>query len=99
MRKHIYSNLNYDDVVLDTMNVHSFENGEYLVEVSYNDFTAYVFDENRKILKFHSIEEVKNAFNECRVKRAFLVHQSAYDEMCGQEVDGDNTAKIKITLQ
>ncbi len=94
--KHRLSHLNFNDIEIPELNIHSFEMGDYLLEVDYNDHKGYVFDDKDQIVKFKNVTQVKEALHNCRVKKAYLVHQSAYDEMCGAADKGENELKVEI---
>ncbi|WP_018694080.1 DUF6482 family protein [Algicola sagamiensis] len=96
--KHKYAHINRDDVEIQAMNIHSHEQGIYLVEIDYNDEKGFVANDMGELIQYHSVEEVKDAFNLCRVKEAFLVHQSAYDEMIGASDKSDNTLMVPVKL-
>ncbi|MDA8621410.1 DUF6482 family protein [Psychrosphaera haliotis] len=97
--KHRLSHLNFNDIEIPEVNIHSFEMGDYLLEVDYNDHKGYVFDDQDNIVKFRNVTQVKEALNECRVKHAYLVHQSAYDEMCGAAEGNSSELKIELNFK
>jgi len=97
MQKHRYEHLNRDGVEIQHLNIHSYEMGLYLVEVELNDVKGFVYTDSDTLKKFKSVAEVKDAFGACRVLHTHLLHQSAYDEMCGVEDDKtDNTLSVDL---
>jgi len=68
----------------------------YLAEVLYDGRQAFLVDENNKPQQFSSVEAVKLALGRCTIYKAYLVHQSAYDEMCGTAEKVDNTLKVPL---
>ena len=99
MNVHRVSHLNRQDVRIDELTVHSYEMGLYLAEVQYDGRQAYLVGEDNKPQQFHSLDEVKQALGRSTIDKAYLVHQSAYDEMCGAADKGDNTLKVRIFVQ
>ncbi len=96
MHYHRVAHLNRQDVRIDEITIHSFEMGLYLVEAVFDSRKGFIVDDNNRPQKFHSVDEVKQALTECVVRQAFLVHQSAYDEMCGGPEKVNNTLSIAL---
>jgi hypothetical protein len=96
MNFHRASHLNHQDVRVDELIVHSFEMGVYLAEVLYDGRQAFVVDEDNKPQRFSSVDDVMQAMGRCTIYKAYLVHQSAYDEMCGAPEKVDNTLKVPL---
>ncbi|WP_333607215.1 DUF6482 family protein [Arsukibacterium sp.] len=96
MNFHRAQHLNHHDVRLDELTIHSFEMGVYLAEADYDGRKAFLVDDTNRPQQFHSVEEVKQALSACVIRKAFLVHQSAYDEMCGSPEKVDNTLKVPL---
>jgi hypothetical protein len=96
MHNHRIDHLNRQDVRIDEVTIHSFEMGIYLVEADFDGRKGFLVADNNRPQQFQSIEAVKLALNECLVRQAFLVHQSAYDEMCGGPEKVDNTLRLAI---
>lgn len=99
MNFHRVSHLNHQDVRINELIVHSYEMGVYLVEADYDGRKAFLVDETNKPHQFHSIDEVKQALDRCTIYKAYLVHQSAYDEMCGGPEKVDNTLKVPLFVR
>lgn len=97
--KHRLSHLNFNDIEIPELNIHSFEMGKYLLEIDYNDHKGFVYDDSDRLLTFRSVNHVKESLTECRVKQAFLIHQSAYDEMCGAEEGVNNELKVPVCFK
>ena len=97
---HRASHLNFNHIEINELNIHSYESGIYLVEVDCEESHGFIYNENNEHLrKFANVNEVKDTFNECRIKQAFLVQESAYDEMCGTSNDlttSDNQLKVEV---
>ena len=96
MHFHRVAHLNRQEVRIDQLTIHSLEMGIYLVEVDFDSRKGFIVDGDNRPQQFHSVEEVKLAFDECVVREAFLIHQSAYDEMCGGPEKVDNTLSVAV---
>ncbi|MDP4528291.1 DUF6482 family protein [Alkalimonas delamerensis] len=97
MNFHRIEHLNRQDVQIDELVVHSYEMGLYLAEVDFDQRKAFIIDdETGRPKKFHSIEQVKDAFGDATIRKAYLCHQSAYDEMVGAADKTDNTLKVPL---
>lgn len=93
---HRLEHLNFQDVVIDKLTIHSFEMGLYLAEVEFDGRNGYIIGENNKPRPFYSVHQVKQHLAEAKIKDAFLVHDSAYDEMIGQGDKGNNRLVVRI---
>lgn len=98
MNFHRVSHLNHQDVRITELTVHSYEMGRYLAEVDFDGRRGFIVDDNNKPQQFQSINALRDALHSCTVHRAYLVHQSAYDEMCGASEKVDNTLKVPLVL-
>jgi len=96
--KHRLAHINLNHIDLPEIFIHSSEMGEYLLEVDDYDNRGYVYDEHDNLVKFKNITQVKQALNECRVGKAYLVQQSAYDEMCGGNEDDKTESKMELNF-
>jgi len=84
--------------VIPKLRILSFEMNIYLVEVELADFCGLVRDAKDNPMRFSSVTEVKNAFAECRVSEAELVHESPYDEMIGNPPRAKNQMVLPIIM-
>ena len=98
MPYHRAEHLNHQDVRINELTVHSFEMGVYLAEADYDGRKAFLVNADNKPQQFLSIEQVKGALDRCTIYTAYLVHQSAYDEMCGGPEKVDNTLKVPLHI-
>lgn len=98
MNLHRVSHLNHQDVRINELTVHSFEMGVYLAEVDFDGRKGFIVNDNNKPQQFPSVDAVKQALDRCTVYKAYLVHQSAYDEMCGGPEKVDNTLKVPLLV-
>ena len=70
----------------------------FLAEADYDGRCGFLVDDLNKPQRFNSVEQVKLALDRCTIYNAYLVHQSAYDEMCGGAEKVDNTLKVPLVL-
>ncbi len=96
MAHHRLAHLNHQDVRIDELTIHSYEMGVYLVEADFDGRKGFIINEDNQPQRFHSVEQVKRALSDCTVRKAWLVHQSAYDEMCGGPEKIDNTLRLAV---
>src|SRR5690606_375393 len=94
MNLHRVSHLNHQNVRIDEVTIHSYEMGVYLVEADYDGRKAFLMNEDNKPQRFNSVEQVMQALDRCTLCNSYLVHQSAYEEMCGGAGQVDNTLKV-----
>ena len=93
---HRLEHLNFQDVVIDKLTVHSFEMGLYLAEVEFDGRNGYIVGDNNRPRPFHSVSQVRQELSAATIKEAYLVHASAYDEMVGQGEKTDNRLIVPI---
>ena len=98
MNLHRVSHLNHQDVRIDELTIHSYEMGVYLVEADYDGRKAFLMNEDNKPQRFNSVEQVMQTLDRCTIYKSYLVHQSAYDEMCGGAEKVDNTLKVPLFM-
>lgn len=96
--KHEYKYLVDHKQDIELMNVHSYEMGLYLVEVNINGERGMVVGNNGKPKHFHSVQEVKEGFEPCQIEQAWLLHESAYDEMIGLGKSAQEPLKVPIFI-
>ncbi|KMT66640.1 DUF6482 family protein [Catenovulum maritimum] len=87
----------------DSISVHSFESGIYLLEAmridsSGNENSGYVIGNSGHILKCKSLTQVKSILTKIDCNNIWLEAETAYDEMCGLAEKPDTHMKIKISF-
>ncbi|HJS14398.1 MULTISPECIES: DUF6482 family protein [Rheinheimera] len=93
---HRLEHLNRQDVVISELVIYSVEMGIYLAQVSYDDRVGFLVDADSRPQRFLSVEQVKQSLAEATIKKAWLQHQSAYDEMIGGPEKVDNSLRIPV---
>ncbi|WP_279625243.1 DUF6482 family protein [Vibrio sinaloensis] len=76
--------------------IESFEGGIYLAYRIENQKKHLIRDEKQHPLKFLSLEQVRHHFRDDSFSSATLIHNNAYDEMCGE--DDGNSPPLEIDL-
>ncbi len=84
-------------IAIDKVTINSFEMGIYLVEVDIDESHGMIMEDGHPY-RFHSLTEIKHALQACPVCEAWLVHDSAYDEMIGAADKNDNRLVVPVTL-
>lgn len=93
---HKLEHLNFNDVVINKLTVHSLEMGLYLAEVVFDGKSGYIVDDNNRPRHFQSVEQIKSNLSLARIENGVLIHQSAYDEMIGLSNKTNNTLEIPL---
>lgn len=97
MEYHRLEHINRQDVHIDELIIHSYEMGLYLAEVDFDHRKGFVIDDSTgRPKRFQSIEQIKDALSAATIRKAYLSHQSAYDEMVGTADKVDNTLKVAL---
>ena len=69
----------------------------YIAEVEFDEVTWRVTNDEGEPLSFRGVSAAKKPFSPLRIQEAYLVHESAYDEMVGQPAPvGGNLMQVKI---
>ena len=97
--KHRLAHINFNHIDLPEIFIYSSELGEYLLEVDDMDQRGFVYDEFDNLVKFKTIAQIKDALCECRVGKAYLVQDTAYDEMCGADESVHPQMQMEINFK
>jgi hypothetical protein len=93
---HKLEHLNFDDVEINQLTIHSYEMGVYLAEVDFDGRNEFIVGTDNRPRSFSSVGQVQQELGKARIKSALLVHQSAYDEMIGLSDKVDNRLIVKL---
>lgn len=77
-----YEKLCDQRMIIDKLEVQSFEMNIYLVKLYINDHHGMLYQGN-SLMRFNSTQMVRDAFTQMHVVEAVMVHESPYDEMIG----------------
>lgn len=70
----------------------------YTIEFTISGIRKIYSENGREPKQFQNIMSIKETFNTLPIKQAWLMHQSAYDEMVGQTTGDGNDLKIPFDL-
>lgn len=70
----------------------------YTLEFHHGEAVHFYSEDGRSPHRFVNLIDIKTLLEQFPIREAWLVHQSAYDEMVGQPGGGENTLKVKISL-
>jgi hypothetical protein len=77
-----YTELSKNPRSITCLEVQSFEMNVYLVKLTVDSEEGMLFDAG-ELKRFHSSQEIREAFESFTVERAILVQDSPYEEMIG----------------
>ncbi|ANW25991.1 Na(+)-translocating NADH-quinone reductase subunit B [Vibrio coralliilyticus] len=78
------------------LQIESLEGGIYLAYSIDEGDRLLLRDTNQNPLKFCSLSQAKEHFKDQHYHSASLVHQSAYDEMCGENIGSGHSLKTDL---
>ena len=93
---HKLEHLNFNDVEINQLTIHSFEMGVYLAEVDFDGRNEFIVGPDNRPRSFSSVGQVQQQLSNARIKTSVLVHQSAYDEMIGLTDKSDNKLIVPL---
>ena len=97
--KFVYSEIPSSGYKIDLLEVHSFEMNVYLVGLNVGNNTGMVYDELDKPKRFHSTQQIREAFAQCDVEKAVMVHDTPYDEMIGNPPKANEKMALPFSMQ
>ncbi|WP_407312434.1 DUF6482 family protein [Pseudomonas sp. nanlin1] len=84
---------------VNTLDLISIEGGIYLLEAHLRDGSQLLRSDNGKALHLRSAEHARNVLEKLPPVPFFLVHASAYDEMCGLGTAAGEPLRVPIALR
>lgn len=84
---------------VDALDLLSVEGGFYLLSVRFGGQTPLLRDERSKVIHLRSVEHARDLLSELPPIPFFLVHNSAYDEMCGLAGGVREPLRVPISLR
>ena len=96
--KFIYTQIPLVGFKIDLLEVHSFEMNVYLVALNVNSQSGMVYDDTDKPKRFHSAQQIREAFADCSVEKAIMVHDTPYDEMIGNPPKASNKFALPFSM-
>ncbi|MBT0587904.1 DUF6482 family protein [Alteromonas oceanisediminis] len=94
-----YSSIPLQGFQIDLLEVHSFEMNVYLVALNVGRNSGMVYDDKNKPKRFYSTQQIREAFADCRVEKAVMVHDTPYDEMIGNPPKASNKMALPFSMQ
>lgn len=85
-------------VDIQVLELHSFEMNVYLVKVKLNDEIGLVYEGDAP-KRFHSTQHVRDTFENCQIREAFMVHESPYDEMIGNPPKSERAMVLPFSME
>ncbi|MDN3610057.1 DUF6482 family protein [Vibrio ostreicida] len=76
--------------------IESLEGGIYLAYSVNGDSKTLLKDNAATPLKFACLTQARDHFKDHKFDSAMLVHCSAYDEMCGEQIENNNSLKTEL---
>ena len=84
---------------IDALDLVSLEGGFYLLNVHVRGKSYVLRDEQSNVIHLRSVEHARDLLSEMPVIPFFLVHSSAYDEMCGLAEGVREPLRVPISLR
>lgn len=84
-------------MVIDQLEVQSFEMNVYLVKI-YNGESSGMLYQGDSLKRFHSTQQVRDAFENVDVLKAVMVHESPYDEMIGNPPKATESMAVPFSM-
>jgi hypothetical protein len=81
---------------IDKLYIHAIDLCVYLAEVELSGKSTYLRNSTGQIARFSSRSEILDKFENIAVLEAWLVHRSAYDEMIGGPLKGENELILQL---
>jgi hypothetical protein len=84
---------------IDTLELVSIEGGIYLLRISIDGRSVMLQDEQGAIWRLRSVEHARDLLEELPELPFYLLHASAYDEMCGLADGNREPLRLPIALR
>ncbi|HBS78828.1 MAG: cation transporter [Pseudomonas sp.] len=84
---------------VEALDLVSLEGGFYLLSVHAHGKLHVLCDEQAKVIHLRSVEHARDLLSEMPTVPFFLVHSSAYDEMCGLAEGVREPLRVPISLR
>lgn len=97
--KYPYHLLQKDSDVITYLEVQSFEVNVYLVKITINNESGFVYDKKDSIMRFHSSQHIRDMFTEFTVEKSVMVHDSPYDEMIGNPPKQSDAMAMPFSME
>ena len=98
MHKFQFSQFHQQTSHIEHLEVQSFEVNVYLVKLTVDGITGFVYDKKDNIMRFHSSQHIRDSFATCVVDKAVMVHVSPYEEMIGNPPKSNEAMAMPFSM-
>lgn len=84
---------------VDALELVSIEGGIYLLRILMQGQTLMLHDEQGRIWRLRSVEHARDLLEELPELPFYLLHPSAYDEMCGLATGSREPLRVPIAMR
>lgn len=84
---------------VEALDLVSLEGGFYLLSIHIGGQSHVLRNEHSKVMHLRSVEHARNVLSEVPVMPFYLVHSSAYDEMCGLAGGVREPLRVPISMR
>ncbi|WP_313086862.1 DUF6482 family protein [Pseudomonas sp.] len=84
---------------VEALDLVSLEGGFYLLSIHAQGQSHVLRDEQSKVVHLRSVEHARDLLSEVPVMPFYLVHSSAYDEMCGLATGVREPLRVPISMR
>lgn len=99
MIKFSMSHISKYPLMIEKLEVQSFEMNVYLVKLHTEEKAGFVYGKDDRPMRFHNSQQVRDAFELCEVRKAVMVHDSPYDEMIGNPNKPEPSMEMPFSMQ
>ncbi len=98
MHKFLSSDIEGTPMVIDNLEVQSYEMNVYLVQITAEGQTGMVFNAKGDPMRFHSAGHIREFFAHCDIKSAYMKHDTPYDEMIGNPPKATQSMALPFSM-
>jgi hypothetical protein len=84
---------------VEALDLVSLEGGFYLLSIHAQGQSHVLRDEQSRVVHLRSVEHARDLLSEVPVMPFYLVHSSAYDEMCGLAAGVREPLRVPISMR
>lgn len=98
MHKFMSSEIEKTSLKVESLEVQSFEMNVYLVQLTIDGKTGYVFSAKNQPMRFYSVGHIREFFAHCEVENSFMTHDTPYDEMIGNPPKAEHSMALPFSM-
>lgn len=99
MTKFFFDDIQKTPLAIQQLDVLSYEMNIYLVRLTTQTGSSLVYNQDDNPKRFMNVTEVREAFSHCLVEKAYLVHESPYDEMINNPASSSQPMIMPFAMQ